>query len=104
MADPLKDETQIEIRVHRSLAEIAPETWDACAAAEAQDGGRPMDPFTTHRFLYALEQSRSIGVGTGWDPHYLEARADGETIAVAPLYAKSHSQGEYIFDHNWAHA
>ena len=102
------DAAQIEIRVLRSLRDIAPELWDACAAPEtlheSNHSGRPIDPFTTHRFLVALEDSRSVGVGTGWDPHYLEARRGGETIAVAPLYVKSHSQGEYIFDHNWAHA
>ncbi|MEO1798334.1 MAG: GNAT family N-acetyltransferase [Pseudomonadota bacterium] len=99
---PQPQDTAIEIRVLRSLAEISPEVWDACAAPEGSK--TPIDPFTTHRFLKALEDSRSVGTGTGWDPHYLEARADGVTIGVAPLYAKSHSQGEYIFDHNWAHA
>jgi hypothetical protein len=94
----------VEITVETSLAAIAPEEWDACACPEAAAGGRPADPFTTHRFLKALEDSRSVGVGTGWSPRYLVARAGGETVAVAPLYAKSHSQGEYIFDHNWAHA
>ncbi|MEL6550989.1 MAG: GNAT family N-acetyltransferase [Pseudomonadota bacterium] len=102
MANPQPQETPVEVRVLTSLAEIAPEVWDACAAPEGS--ARPMDPFTTHRFLKALEDSRSVGVGTGWEPHYLEARVDGETIGVAPLYAKNHSQGEYIFDHNWAHA
>ncbi|MEM1235791.1 MAG: GNAT family N-acetyltransferase [Pseudomonadota bacterium] len=97
-------DTPVEIRVLNSMREIAPEAWDACAAPEAADGGRPNDPFTTHRFLSALEDSRSVGAGTGWEPHYLEARSGGETIGVAPLYAKNHSQGEYIFDHNWAHA
>ena len=63
-----------------------------------------MDPFTTHRFLLAVEDSGSVGAGTGWGPRYLIARRAGEAIAVMPLYAKSHSQGEYVFDHNWAHA
>ena len=87
-----------------SLREIAASDWDACACPEAADGGRPNDPFTTHRFLLALELSKSIGTGTGWDPRYLVAQQGGQVIAVAPLYGKSHSQGEYIFDHNWAHA
>ncbi|MEM1100265.1 MAG: peptidogalycan biosysnthesis protein, partial [Pseudomonadota bacterium] len=98
MANPQPKETPVEVRVLTSLAEIAPEVWDACAAPEGS--ARPMDPFTTHRFLKALEDSRSVGVGTGWEPHYLEARVDGETVGVAQLYAKNHSQGEYIFDHN----
>ncbi|NNL72628.1 MAG: N-acetyltransferase [Silicimonas sp.] len=94
----------IEISVLNRLSEISPEVWDACACPEAFGGGRPVDPFTTHRFLSALEASGSVGTGTGWQPHHLVARTAGEVIAVAPLYAKSHSQGEYIFDHNWAHA
>lgn len=94
----------IEISVLNALSEISPEVWDACACPEAAEGGRPLDPFTTHRFLSALEVSGSVGAGTGWQPHHLVAKAEGEVIAVAPLYAKGHSQGEYIFDHNWAHA
>ena len=97
-------ETQIEIEVLGSLAQVSAADWDACACPEAAAGGRPADPFTTHRFLSALETSRSVGTGTGWAPRHLVARAGGAVIAVAPLYAKGHSQGEYIFDHNWAHA
>lgn len=91
----------IEITPLTSLAEISAGEWDRCAAPGA---GRPEHPFTTHRFLKALEDSRSVGPGTGWQPCHLVARAGGAVIAVMPLYAKSHSQGEYIFDHNWAHA
>ncbi|WP_270732327.1 GNAT family N-acetyltransferase [Shimia sp. Alg240-R146] len=98
------DGGQIEIELHSSLASIPREVWDACACPEAEDGGRANDPFTTHRFLSALEESGSVGPGTGWQPRYLTAKSDGHMIAVAPLYAKSHSQGEYVFDHNWAHA
>ncbi len=98
------DQAQIEIRVIGSLAQIAARDWDACACPETADGGRPVDPFTTHRFLSALERSGSVGPGTGWQPQYLTACLDGRLIACAPMYAKSHSQGEYIFDHNWAHA
>ena len=98
------DQAQIEIEVLGSLSQIAAAEWDACACPETADGGRPTDPFTTHRFLKALEDSGSVGRGTGWQPQYLTARLDGQMIACAPLYAKSHSQGEYIFDHNWAHA
>ncbi len=97
-------ETELEISALSSLSAISAEEWDACACPEATDGGRPLDPFTTHRFLSALEKSGSVGVGTGWEPRYLVVRDGTQPIAVAPLYAKSHSQGEYIFDHNWAHA
>ena len=103
MTDQSPDGT-IAVNILTSLDQIAPGDWDACACPEAADGGRPNDPFTTYRFLHALEASGSVGRGTGWEPRYLSAELDGEIIAVAPLYAKGHSQGEYIFDHNWAHA
>lgn len=94
---------QITITLHERLSDIGQADWDACACPEAATG-RPEDPFTTYRFLKALEDSRSVGAGSGWPPHYLSADQEGQIIAVAPLYLKSHSQGEYIFDHNWAHA
>lgn len=97
-------DTNYEIEVIGSLSGIASADWDACACPEAADGNPPIDPFTTYRFLDALEKSGSVGPGTGWQPQYLIARTAGEIIGVAPLYAKSHSQGEYIFDHNWSHA
>jgi predicted N-acyltransferase len=95
---------QVEIEVANSLADVSQADWDACAAPETADGGRPADPFTTYRFLKALEDSRSVGVGTGWKPSYLIARAGGQVIGTAPMYAKAHSQGEFIFDHSWAQA
>ena len=97
-------DTRIEVEAVASLGDVPAADWDACACPEAGDGGRPRDPFTTHRFLLALEDSGSVGRRTGWGPRYLIARAQGQIIAAAPLYAKSHSQGEYVFDHNWAHA
>jgi hypothetical protein len=95
---------EVEITIIGSLSEIDAADWDACACPEDADGARPNDPFTTHRFLKALEDSGSVGPGTGWQPQYLTAQIDGQIIGVAPLYAKQHSQGEYIFDHSWAHA
>lgn len=94
----------IEIDVLTTISAIGAADWDACACPEASDGGPPHDPFTTYRFLNALEESGSVGPGTGWQPQYLAARVQGQIIAVAPMYVKNHSQGEYIFDHNWAHA
>ncbi|MGR3323621.1 MAG: GNAT family N-acetyltransferase [Pseudooceanicola sp.] len=94
----------VEIRVLPDLSEIPAEAWDSCACPEVADGGPPVDPFTTHRFLKALEDSGSVGPGTGWKPRYLAAYIGDTLIATAPLYVKSHSQGEYIFDFNWAHA
>ena len=95
---------EVEITIVNSLSQIDAADWDACACPETAGGARPIDPFTTHRFLKALEDSGSVGAGTGWQPQYLTARISGQIIGVAPLYVKSHSQGEYIFDHSWAHA
>lgn len=95
---------EVEINVVPAIAQIGQVDWDACACPEVADGGRPNDPFTTYRFLSVLEDSGSVGPGTGWQPQYLAAKIQNRVIAVAPLYVKSHSQGEYIFDQNWAHA
>ncbi|MGF1659733.1 MAG: GNAT family N-acetyltransferase [Rubrimonas sp.] len=104
MADGAERES-IVIETRESVGELAPGDWDACAAPEAADGGHPRDPFATHRLLSALERSGSVGGRTGWTPRPLLARAgDGRLLGVAPLYLKSHSQGEYVFDHAWAHA
>ena len=94
----------VEVSILSGVSEISETDWNACACPEAQDGGRPLDPFTTHRFLTALETSGSVGEGTGWMPRPMVARQAGQVIAVAPLYLKSHSQGEYVFDHGWAEA
>jgi predicted N-acyltransferase len=94
----------IEVRVVQAIADIPASDWDACAAPEAAGGGRPLFPFLTHRFLQALEESGSATARTGWAPHHLVATVDGAVAGVMPLYLKSHSQGEYVFDHSWGHA
>lgn len=86
-----------------NMAAIPAQDWDALACPEAASG-RPIDPFTTHRFLAALEASGSTGDGTGWQARPLVLRDQGRTLAAMPLYVKGHSQGEYIFDHGWAEA
>jgi len=92
-----------EITLHDSLTEIAAGDWDSVACPE-QATGRPVDPFTTHRFLVALDRSKSTGTGSGWQPKPLVLREGGRITGAVPLYVKSHSQGEYIFDHGWAEA
>lgn len=83
----------LTVTTHSAITEIDPVLWDKLG-----DG----NPFTTHRFLNALEQSGSVGPGTGWQTLHLSVERDGQIVGVAPLYAKSNSQGEYIFDHGWA--
>ncbi len=90
-----------EVSVHASLADIGREAWDACNAAPDYAA----NPFTGFDFLQALEESGSVGARTGWTPRHLSVQdASGEVAGVMPLYVKSHSQGEYVFDHAWAQA
>jgi predicted N-acyltransferase len=87
----------VTVRVHSAIAEIPAETWDACAG--------DINPTVSHAFLNALEESGSTTPRTGWTPQHLSlAGPDGEIVAVVPLYAKTHSYGEYIFDYGWADA
>src|SRR5262249_44753321 len=82
----------------------------AAAAAAAPDTGsappdRAFNPFIAHDFLSALEASGSAVARAGWQPQHLVAEtADGTVLGVAPCYLKSHSRGEYVFDHGWAEA
>jgi len=62
------------------------------------------DPFCTHAFLAALEDSGSVGPGTGWTPAPILIEEEDRLVAAAPAYLKGHSQGEYVFDHGWADA
>src|SRR5690349_9517723 len=98
---------ELRIRIASSLAEIPAAAWDACAVSstEFSTRGQVDNPFVSHAFLSALEQSKSVGPRTGWQPQHLIAEsAEGEILGVAPCYAKSHSRGEYVFDHGWAEA
>jgi predicted N-acyltransferase len=95
------DSPTVGLRVVESLSAVDSAQWDACALAPGAGG----NPFLSHRFLKSLEDSKSVGRRTGWQPQYLLAEADDGTLQGAvPLYMKSHSQGEYIFDHGWAQA
>jgi uncharacterized protein len=97
-----------KIRTVTSLAQVTAAQWDACAnlaGSETLSGGERFNPFITHAFLLAMEQSVSVGGRTGWTPTHLLVEDDaGRLLAAAPAYCKSHSQGEYVFDHGWAQA
>jgi len=85
------------VRVVASLAEVPAAEWDACAG--------DANPFVSHAFLEALEASGSATAETGWLPqHILLEDGEGRLIGAVPLYLKSHSYGEYVFDHGWAQA
>lgn len=86
----------IEARIASSVGELPAAQWDALS------GG---NPFMSHAFLTALEDSGSVGLGTGWSPSPVTIADDtGQIIAALPAYLKGHSQGEYVFDHAWADA
>lgn len=79
------------------IARISPADWDACAGAD--------NPFVSHAFLQVLEDSGAATLESGWAPcHLAVADAEGRVLGVAPLYAKTHSFGEYVFDCGWADA
>ncbi|WP_374295915.1 GNAT family N-acetyltransferase [Sphingomonas sp.] len=89
--------TAITARLADGVASIPAADWDACAG--------DANPFVGHAFLSALEASGSVGGRTGWQPlPIIIDGADNRPAAVAPAYAKAHSQGEYVFDHAWADA
>ena len=89
-------EATLTLTLHPAIAEIGSAAWDACAG----DG----NPFLSHGFLSAMEDSGSANARTGWLPQHAVLRRDEAIVAVVPMYAKSHSYGEYVFDHGWANA
>ena len=92
-----EDAPKLQARTISSIAEIAPEIWDACAGS--------VNPFVSHTFLSALEESGSCTSQTGWLPqHLVLEELGGSVLGTMPLYLKNHSQGEYVFDHGWAQA
>lgn len=103
--------SEIRVRVATAISDIDPNLWDACANpastvdGPAESGGERFNPFLSHAFLDALEQSASVGGRTGWTPVHLSLEArDGRIDGVVPAYIKTNSQGEYVFDHAWANA
>ena len=95
-------DNQLTATVHAATAEIPAETWNSLVPGH---GGVPDNPFLDHRFFLALEQSGSATARTGWQPqHLLLADSAGTPLGLLPLFLKSHSQGEYVFDHGWANA
>ena len=85
------------VRIVERLSDVPAAEWDACAGSD--------NPFVSHAFLEALEASGSATAETGWLPqHILVEDERGRLLGAAPLYLKSHSYGEYVFDHGWANA
>ena len=89
--------TTLTMSLLAAIKDIDPADWNACAGDD--------NPFVSHAFLSVVEDSGSATSRTGWLPQHAVLRdASGTVVAVAPMYAKSHSYGEYVFDHGWANA
>ena len=118
---------EVRIRIAQSLAEVRDRDWNNCAgytsglpvkavheaeltavdnsSTELSTRAQANNPFVSHEFLSSLEESGSVGARTGWQPRHLLAEdSNGMLLGAAPCYVKSHSRGEYVFDHGWAEA
>ena len=95
----------LQVKVTQSLPAVSAAAWDRCAFAGRTGDDDPHNPFVSHAFLSALEEAGCVGGRTGWAPlHLLVEDEAGTLVAAAPCYLKSHSLGEYVFDHAWADA
>lgn len=84
-----------QIILSQSLADVPAAQWNALAGDH---------PTVRHEYLHGLEATGCVGPGTGWMPHHILLYRDGVLHGAMPLYLKSHSRGEFVFDHAWAHA
>ena len=97
MTDPTFAPNELTVKLARGVSEIDPDAWNSI--------GGGANPFISHAFLSSLEDSGSVGPGTGWEPApIIVTDAQGALLAAMPSYAKGHSQGEFVFDHSWADA
>jgi uncharacterized protein len=97
MAEGETPDDGIVAEIAKGVSAFLPEEWDALNLSG--------NPFVSHAFLVALEESGSVGAGTGWSPAPIIIRdANDEVAGALPAYLKTHSQGEYVFDHAWADA
>lgn len=87
----------LEVRFHASISEIDASTWNHLAGTS--------DPFTRHEFLHALETHQCVGETFGWLPHHISIwDAENNVVGISPLYIKTNSYGEFVFDWSWASA
>ena len=123
--NPAMASSEITLEAVPSVGDIPAADWDACAnpssgaahlyrldtlassdpASRSCDVSKPRyNPFVSHSFFSAVENSDSACAKTGWGPRHLLARINGKIAGIVPCYLKSHSQGEYVFDRGWADA
>ncbi|MCO6185982.1 GNAT family N-acetyltransferase [Rhizobium sp. L1K21] len=94
----------VRIKTVSSISDIPVDDWNTLSGAK-KEGGSKYNPFLSHAFLSALEDSLSVTPRAGWQSHHMAIESEsGKLLAAMPLYAKGHSQGEYVFDHAWADA
>ena len=113
--------SDLTIRIAPGLTNVAGAAWDACAnpatpaassspapgpSVDSAEGERreTYNPFVSYAFLSALEDSGCVSARTGWLPLHVLVQRGTDLLAAAPCYLKTHSQGEYVFDHAWADA
>lgn len=93
------------VRVVSSIGEFSRDEWSSLAGTSKATSGLGYNPFVSYDFLTIVEESGCAVTRTGWQGHHLRLEsADGKFLGALPCYAKSHSQGEYVFDHGWADA
>ncbi len=99
-------EDGVRVRITPDIGSVSAQEWDACASGDSREALDHSDnPFIRHAFFRALEDSGSARRETGWLPqHLLVEDESGRLAACTPCYLKSHSYGEYVFDHGWADA
>ena len=99
-------EPVLQVRAVPGMARFDAAEWDACATSPETlgAGDETFNPFTCHDFLSALEEAGCVSRRTGWLPLHVRVEREGRLVGAAPCYLKSHSQGEYVFDHGWADA
>ena len=101
MSDENNRAHSVTVKVVASVAAVPAVAWDACGGQSRPDA----NPFVRHAFFSALEDSGSVAADAGWQPRHVVVEDDAlGIVAVAPLYLKSHSYGEYVFDWGWAQA
>ena len=91
------DSTALILKVHGDIGAVDATAWDRCAGTA--------NPFVGHAFLSALEESESVSADSGWLPQHLVLETEaGQVLGCVPMYLKTHSYGEYVFDWGWAQA
>ena len=94
-----------QVKIAQGLKAVPAASWDSLALGSGSGDDDPGNPFVSHAFLSALEDSGCVGSKTGWAPvHVLVEDEAGTLLGASPCYLKSHSMGEYVFDHSWADA